>query len=256
MNIKDLVKENFRETESFPKIEKFPIVRLHGDNGVFILVDEGKKKEMGQMFEGFVFYQTSFLTSFSPKVRRFSTEYRNWRTDDVVVFEVNKGSDDVNNVFVGKVPEAREKFPDLRASMNLYSISKSGKFYKFVIKGSSLSGWFDFLSKKEVPLEDYFVRIQPRFVSPEESATGKPYWTCYFEIGDKVDEEFLSNAEIVSKLKSFYETMNKIWELKNKIGIARTTEIVHEEFEKAKLEKINDELNQEYERSLDIVEEF
>ncbi len=229
-NLKDLIKENLEETiSSFPKLEKFPVVRLSGkeEKGVFVKNDGNKKVEIGKKLELYVFYQTNNLASFSPRYRRFSTEYRNPRTDEIILFEIFKNSETVNNIFTGKVYEAREKYEGLRTVINLYSITSEKEFIKFSFKGNSIVEWYNFLSKKEGNLEDYFLVVKPKLIDADKSETGEPYWVCQFSLGEPVDLDFLLDKNVSQRIKNFYNTMNKINELKRKVGIEKTTEVVH-----------------------------
>lgn len=193
-----------------PAQQKYPMIRLHGNRGIFLRLDLGadgkyeKPKEIGQVVEGEIIAVRRQLGSYSKVVSHSSNEFDEL-TDEIVVWEQAKGVK-AQKVFTGHYQDARKQYPMLRSRYHLYTLIDS-ELVKVIVKGSGLGNLFEYfheLKDDNLHIFEVKTRIEP---SQEEGELGTYYATAFTNAG-RVSEEHL--GEVAVKLQAFHENLKAL----------------------------------------------
>lgn len=134
-----------------PKIMKFPIIKLHGNKGIFTRMDLDKegnylrdKQEIGKVFEGVIVGMRAKLVAKNPKAKlSMETNEFDGNNEVVKLWDYKDGKS--LNIMTGTVKEIRDKYQTLKYQKMVYMVS-GGEMIKLVVKGGSLGNLFDYMN--------------------------------------------------------------------------------------------------------------
>jgi hypothetical protein len=196
-----------------PKLDKYTIVSLNGNDGLFYsrkIGDDGsyskKAESMGQNVQGVIIAIRMQLSEYNPKFRRSTTEYDKVN-EKLKLFETRDGK--TSQISEGSVAQLREQYPNLRAIRWMYMLVEGGsKIIKVRIKGGSLTGFFDFLKELDtVHRHTFEVVTEMNPVSLRNESLGKDYYAIKFSIKKDVDEAVMEST-IAPKMTEFHSKLS------------------------------------------------
>ena len=206
-----------RNVKPAPKYN-LPTVQLNGNEGLFyekIFSEEGSTKaEAGKEISGVMLKFRRKLSAFT-KTHVTSTNEHNSSRDRVTVFETKlEGGKAVGTTMIdsGNSQEMKKKHNMKMTQVIFFMVKPSNKIIKLNIKGSGLSGLFEYYN--EFPGSDehtyqYISKINA-ILAEEKTPAGLDYYTLTFEKGERVEgEEF----DLVAK--NIREVAGKIQEIED-----------------------------------------
>lgn len=198
-----------------PQPMRIPIVSLNGEKGVFKRLDvdaegkyEAKNKDIGQLFEGVIIGIRLQLSEYTKQYKRSSNEYDS-PMERVRVWEAStkKGSK-MSQVVEGTPKEIREKkdYAGMRAIRWLYMVTQKGEVIKFRVRGSGLTGFFEYLKElgnSKTHTFEVLTRIQPN--QQHNESLDKDYYAPHFEVARVLKEAEIE--KIAPKMEAFHENL-------------------------------------------------
>ena len=215
-----------RNVKPAPKYN-LPTVQLNGNEGLFyekIFSEEGSTKtEAGKEISGVMLKFRRKLSAFT-KTHVTSTNEHNSSRDRVTVFETKlEGGKAVGTTMIdsGNSQEMKKKHNMKMTQVIFFMVKPSNKIIKLSIKGSGLSGLFEYYN--EFPGSDehtyqYISKINA-ILAEEKTPAGLDYYTLTFEKGEKVEGE---DFDLVAK--NIREVAGKIQEIEDYYSSFETEE--------------------------------
>jgi len=194
-----------------PTQEKYPIINLNGETGIFVKSDleedgkYGEKQEVGNVVEGVIIAVRQQLSEWTKNYQRSSNEYDSGN-DKVVVWETAKGVR--TKMAEGSIKELRENYQGLRSVYLLYALI-GNEVIKIKVRGAGLSNLFPYFNELRDAGKHLFevkTQLQPSQMTNE--SLKKNYWApVFFNAGDVSEEEM---EKVAARMEAFHSNLKAL----------------------------------------------
>lgn len=199
------------ESQKAPKIDA-PILQFNGNTGMFSVVTDGDKKEIGNEIKITILRKRKSLGSFSALQSYFTNEY-DGPNDTINLYKKVDGT--VLHEMSGLPAAIREKYQALRTREVIYCLY-NGKLHRLDIKGGSLVGFYTYLESLTSRGLHSFQLITTIGSEGTKNDAGMAYKKMTFSDNSKpeadldvVEANMLALNDYVARSKAYFASADK-----------------------------------------------